>query len=423
MTELTLPAGKSTSIGTRCRVGVIGLGYAGLPQAVAFAEVGHPVIGVDERPEVTATLRDGRSPVDTVPDDRVRRLGTALSAVDDTEALADCSAVVVCVPTPLDAVGEPDLSALRAACTTVAAHLGPGQLVVIESTVHPGVTGGVVRSILERSHLVAGVHFSLAHAPERVDPGNPMYDSATTARVIGGLTPVCALRAAELYRSVVSSVHVTSGLREAEATKVLENTYRHVNLGLIHEFALYCDALGIDAAAVIDAAATKPFGFQPFYPGVGVGGHCIPVDPMYLAHSAREARTPLRLVELAQRINDERPAQVAARCETLLRAAGKTLNGAEVLVLGVSYKPNISDIRNTPVVPLIRELTARGTRVRVHDPAVPELVVDGVCHKSVNQLRVALAEVDLVLVAQRHAVYDPELLNGAELLYEPGRPI
>jgi len=423
MTELTLPVGKRTSIGTRCRVGVIGLGYAGLPQAVAFAEVGHPVIGVDERPEVTATLRDGRSPVDTVPDDRVHRLGTALSAVDSAEALADCSAVVVCVPTPLDAVGEPDLSALRAACATVAAHLRPGQLVVIESTVHPGVTDGVVRSILERSRLVAGVHFSLAHAPERVDPGNPAYDSATISRVIGGLTPVCALRAAELYRNVVSSVHVVSGLREAEATKVLENTYRQVNLGLIHEFAVYCDALGIDAAAVIDAAATKPFGFQPFYPGVGVGGHCIPVDPMYLAHSAREAGTPLRLVELAQRINNERPARVADRCETLLRTVGKPLNGAEILVLGVSYKPNISDIRNTPAVPLIRELTARGAQVRVHDPSVPELVVDGVCHKSVNRLRTALAEVDLVLVAQRHAEYDPELLNGAELLYEPGRPI
>ncbi|GHI03129.1 hypothetical protein AQI88_01985 [Streptomyces cellostaticus] len=422
MTELTLPARELVPAETRCQVAVIGLGYAGLPQAVAFAEAGHPVIGVDERPEVTATLRAGRSPVDTVSDDRVRWLGAALTAVDGTEALADCSAVVVCVPTPLDAAGEPDLTALRAACGTVAAHLRPGQLVVIESTVHPGVTDGVVRPLLEGSGLTAGLHFSLAHAPERVDPGNPVYDSATTARVIGGLTSVCALRAAELYRGVVDSVHIAGGLREAEATKVLENTYRQVNLGLIHEFAVYCDALGIDATAVIGAAATKPFGFQPFYPSVGVGGHCIPVDPMYLAHSARAAGTPLRLVELAQRINDERPARVADRCAALLRAAGTPPDGAQVLVLGISYKPNISDTRNTPVVPLIRALTAHGVQVRVHDPSVPELVVDGVCHKSVPRLAAAIAEADLVLVAQPHTVYDARLLDGARLLYEPRRP-
>ncbi|MFH8337442.1 nucleotide sugar dehydrogenase [Streptomyces sp. AM6-12] len=421
MTELTLPVDRRTPVGARCRVGVIGLGYAGLPQAVAFAEAGHRVIGVDSSPRVTAALRDGHSPVDTVPDDRVCRLGETLSVVDDTEALADCSAVVVCVPTPVDAAGEPDLTALRAACGTVAAHLRPGQLVVIESTVYPGVTDTVVRPVLERSGLVAGVHFGLAHVPERVDPGNPVFDSADTSRVVGGLTAVCALRAAELYGGVVSSVHITGGLREAEATKVLENTYRQVNLGLVHEFAAYCDALGIDAAAVIDAASTKPFGFEPFYPGVGVGGHCIPVDPLYLAHSARAAGTPLHLVELAQRINDERPVRVADLCDALLGTAGTPLDGAEVLILGVSYKPNVSDIRNTPVVPLIRELTARGVQVRIHDPYVPELVVDGHYHKSVSPLGAAIAEADLVLVAQHHSAYDTALLHRARLLYDPRR--
>jgi nucleotide sugar dehydrogenase len=213
-------------------------------------------------------------------------------------------------------------------------------------------------------------------------------------------------------------VHVTGGLREAEATKILENTYRQVNLGLIHEFATYCDALGIDVAAVIDAAATKPFGFQPFYPGIGVGGHCIPVDPMYLAHAAREVGTPLELVELAQHINDQRPGRVADQCESALRTEGKQIDGAEILILGVSYKPDVSDVRNTPVVPLIRELSARGAVIQMHDPSVPELVVDEVCHKSVPHLGAAVDRADLVVVAQRHAVYVPELLSRAQLLYQ-----
>jgi nucleotide sugar dehydrogenase len=418
MTALALPdAGTVPASGTRCKVGVVGLGYAGLPQAVAFAEAGHPVIGLDVKSEVVAALRAGRSPVDTVSHEQVGRLRSRLTVLDDARALADCSAVLVCVPTPLDENGRPDLAAVRAASAAVAANLRPGHLVVIESTVYPGVTDGVVKPILETSGLRAGVHFNLAFAPERVDPGNPRFDVMNTPKVIGGLTPVCALRASELYRGVVSAVHIVTGLREAEAAKILENTYRQVNLALVHEFAAYCTAQGIDVAAVIDAAATKPFGFQPFYPGIGVGGHCIPVDPMYLAYSGRELGVPLRLVELAQRINDERPEQVAELCAKLLSTAGRPVAGAEVLLLGVSYKPAVADVRNTPAVPLVRGLTDRGIVVSVHDPLVPEIVIDGVCRKSVPDLALAVRRADLVLVAQRHPQYRPDVLRAANLLY------
>jgi nucleotide sugar dehydrogenase len=405
----------------RCRVGVIGLGYAGLPQAIAFAQAGHPVTGVDENPAVVAALRSGRSPLETLSHQQVSRPGSSLTATADPQALAGCSVVLVCVPTPLDEAGLPDLSALRTACGQVAGTLRPGQLVVIESTVHPGVTDGVVKPILERSGLRAGLHFSLAFAPERVDTGNPVFGPTNTPKVVGGLTSVCTLRAQDLYRSVVPSVHVVGGLREAEAAKILENTYRQVNIALVQEFAAYCDAQGIDVTTVIDAAATKPFGFQPFYPGIGVGGHCIPVDPMFLAYSGRELGVPLRLVELAQRINDDQPRLVAERCEKLLADAGKSLSGAEVLVLGLSYKPDVADMRNTPAQPLMKMLVDRGAAVSVHDPLVPEIVVQGTRFTSVPDLPAALARADLVIVAQRHASYTTELLRPAALLYLAGR--
>ncbi|HEY0804909.1 MAG TPA: nucleotide sugar dehydrogenase [Pseudonocardiaceae bacterium] len=402
---------------THCRVGVVGLGYAGLPQAIAFAAAGHPVVGVDIDLTVTGLLRSGRSPVDTVRHDEVIRSSSMLTVSDDATALASCSAVLVCVPTPLDSHGRPDLTALRAATRMVTGQLTAGHLVVIESTVYPGVTDGVVKPILESSGLLAGVHFNLAFAPERVDPGNLVFDPTNTPKVIGGLTSVCAYRTKDLYQDVVSAVHVTKGIREAEAAKILENTYRQVNLALVHEFAAYCDAQGIDVAATIDAAATKPFGFQPFYPGVGVGGHCIPVDPMYLASSGRELGTPMHLVELAQQVNDRRPAQIAEHCMKLLASSGVPPAGARVLVLGLTYKPNVADLRNTPAVPLIRLLVAAGIEVMVHDPLVPGISVDDVRHDCVADVTAAVREADLVLLAQRHRHYQRSLLQQAGLLY------
>lgn len=412
-----LRANGAAQSGTRCTVGVVGLGYAGLPQAIAFANAGHPVVGVDVCPESLAALRAGASPVETVSDGKISRLSSLLTFSGDAAALAGCSVVLICVPTPLDGTGRPDLTELRDASAAVAASLRPGQLVVVGSTVHPGVTDRVVKPILEQSGLRAGVHFSLVYAPERVDPGNPVFDSNSTPRVVGGLTAVCALRAYEVYRDVVPSVHIASGLREAEAAKMLENTYRQVNLALVHEFAAYCAVQGIDVHAVIDAAATKPFGFQPFYPGAGVGGHCIPVDPMYLAHAGRELGVPLRLVELAQKINNERPRQVADQCTRLLASAGRDVAGSNVLILGISYKPDVADVRNSPAVPLIRALTDRGIVVTVHDLLAPEIVVDGVPWKSEPDLAAAIHRADLVLVAQQHAGYRPELLREARLLH------
>jgi UDP-N-acetyl-D-glucosamine dehydrogenase len=408
--------------GSRCRVGVVGLGYAGLPQAMAFAGAGHSVVGIDANPTVVTALRAGRSLVDTVSDSEVTGLQDALNFSTDAIELATCSAVIICVPTPVDDTGQPDLTALRAATHAIAAHLVPGQLIVVESTVHPGATDTVVRPILESSGLVAGLHFNLAFAPERIDPGNRKYGPANTPKVVGGFTPVCTLRAMDLYRGV-TKVHAVNGLREAEAAKILENTYRQVNLALVHEFAAYCETMGIDVIEAIEAAATKPFGFQPFFPGVGVGGHCIPVDPLYLAASARSHGVPMRLVEIAQEINDDRPLQVAESCRRRLAAAGVSIADATVLVLGLTYKPNVADIRNSPAVNLIRHLRKMGADVSVHDPLVSGIDVDGSTVSCVDDLASALREADLVLLAQPHNAYDDWVLRDATLLLDAtGRP-
>ncbi len=398
------------------KIGIIGLGYVGLPQALAFAEAGHPVCGVDTDPAVCSLLRSGRSPVDTVADDRVSRTADLFAVTSDVTDLRSCDAVLICVPTPLGPDRGPDLVPLISAATTVAENLRPGQLIVVESTVYPGATDGVVRPLLESGGMLAGRDFHLAFAPERIDPGNLSFTTANTPRVIGGLTAECARKAADLYGRVVTAIHVAPGLLEAEAAKILENTYRQVNLALVHEFAAYCAAAGIDAGAAITAAATKPFGFHAFYPGAGVGGHCIPVDPMYLAVAARDVGSPMTLVERAQEINDDRPRHVVERTARLLAGRGRELSGARVVVLGLTYKPNVADVRNTPAVGLVRELARAGAVVSIHDPFLSELVVDDVALRVEPDVRSAIATADLVLLAQRHEHYDSALLQQARLL-------
>ncbi|MFE1877765.1 nucleotide sugar dehydrogenase [Streptomyces sp. NPDC059496] len=404
-------------------VAVVGIGYAGLPLAVAAAAAGHRTRGLDLNDRLVVEVNSLRPPVDTVTANQLAEVAGLLDASTDPAFLRQCSTIALCVPTPVDARGIPDLGPLLAAVRTVRDHLVPGQLVIIESTTYPGTTDGVVRQLLEESGLRAGEDFSLAFSPERVDPGNQSFGFHNTPKVVGGLTTACSARAAEFYRALTPHVHVTRGTREAEAAKILENTYRQVNLALVNEFAQICHRLGVDVWDTIEAAATKPFGFTPFLPGAGVGGHCIPVDPLYLVHRAAQEGLPFRMAEQAQRINDSMPVWVAARARTLLEEHGIPLRGARVLLLGVTYKPNIADVRHSPAEPLAAELQALGAEVTYHDPYVDGFTVYGRRLPASHELSAGLAAADLTLVVQRHHAYTEAALGGASLLLEACGPV
>ncbi|HEU4543193.1 MAG TPA: nucleotide sugar dehydrogenase, partial [Jiangellaceae bacterium] len=361
-------------------VAILGLGYVGLPLAHVASRSGLRVLGFDINAQVIAGLNMRQSHIDDLSDKDVADMIAAgfRATTDDSEiSLADVA--VICVPTPLSEDGGPDLTAVRSAVETVARRLRPGMLVVLESTTYPGTTDEVVRPILEHeSGLTAGVDFNLVFSPERIDPGNEEYGAHNTPKVVGGHTDACTERGAEFYGRFVQTVVRTKGTREAETAKLLENTYRHINIALVNEMARFCHELGIDLWDVIEAAASKPFGFQAFYPGPGVGGHCIPIDPNYLSHSVRaKLGYPFRFVELAQEINATMPAYVAHRAQNLLNEAGKATNGAIILLLGVTYKPNIADQRESPAVPLARHLSALGAKVSYHDPHVTNWDING----------------------------------------------
>ena len=398
---------------------VVGLGYVGLPLAQAAVGAGLSVVGLDASAVVVASLAQGRSHVDDLTDEDVTKmLGAGFEPTTDPTCLAETSAVVVCVPTPLGDEGGPDLAAVRAAMTELSRHLTRDTLVVLESTTYPGTTDEVVRPILERSGLRAGVDFALAFSPERVDPGNTAYGIGNTPKVVGGHTPACTEAAGAFYSRFVDTVVPTRGTREAETAKLLENTYRHINIALVNEMARFCHDLDIDLWEVIAAARTKPFGFQAFYPGPGVGGHCIPIDPNYLSHNVRtRLGYPFRFVELAQEINASMPAYVARRVQDALNEDGKALRGARVLLLGVTYKADIADQRESPAVPVARRLLEQGARLSFHDPLIdhwdelePEL---GGAAVSVPHLEAAVADADLVVLLQRHRDYDVDALARA----------
>ncbi|HEX5610366.1 MAG TPA: nucleotide sugar dehydrogenase [Solirubrobacterales bacterium] len=385
------------------QIGIIGLGYVGLPLAVAFAEAGHEVVGVDLDPAKVEALNGGRSYIEDIPDAALAPLGERLRASGSYADLAGREAVIVCVPTPLTDSREPDLSYLADSAEALAAILSKGQLVVLESTTYPGTTRERLLPILERSGLTAGTEFHLAFSPERIDPGNTEYTVRTTPKLLGGITPACAERARALYELVCDEVVVVSSPETAELAKLLENIFRSVNIALVNELSQLCDRLGIDVWEVIDAAATKPFGFMQFEPGPGMGGHCLPVDPFYLAFRARQLDFYPEFIELAGKVNQAQPAFCVERIERALNQAGKPVNGSKILILGAAYKGGVGDVRESPALKIIGRLQDLGGEVSYHDPFVPELPGHGLASV---ELDAGLGSADLVAIVTAHPGID-----------------
>ena len=385
----------------------------GLPLAQEACRSGLAVTGLDTDSVVVAGLVSGKSHIDDIDSAGVAEmLAAGFEAVTDPICIRDADVVVICVPTPLDDDGTPDLGAVKAATRTVSEHLQPGSLVVLESTTYPGTTEDTVRPLLEEgSGLTAGIDFNLAYSPERIDPGNPEWGLRNTPKIVGGLTTDCTERAVKFYEKIVDTVVPTVGLREAEFAKLLENTYRHVNIALINEMAVFCHELGIDLWASIDAAATKPFGFQAFRPGPGIGGHCIPIDPNYLSWVAKRVGYRLRFVELAQEVSERMPAYVARRAQDALNRLKKPMNGSHIVLVGVTYKANVSDQRETPAKPLVAHLRAMGARVAFVDSHVDSFVVAGEEVPRIVDLAEVAKTADLVVLLQAH----DEFLDSADL--------
>jgi nucleotide sugar dehydrogenase len=397
---------------------VVGLGYVGLPLAREASLSGLRVVGYDLKPEIVQRLNAGRSHVGDVSDRDVRAmLGRGFRASAAEEDLPRTDTVVICVPTPLSAESLPDLTAVRGAAAMAGRLLRPGMLVVLESTTYPGTTDEVIRPMLEEaSGLTVGVDFHLAFSPERIDPGNKIYGVRNTPKVVGGQTPACTDAAVRFYGKLCDHVVRAKSAREAEMAKLLENTYRHVNIALVNEMAAFCHELGVDLRDAITCAATKPFGFQAFYPGPGVGGHCIPIDPNYLSYKVRTLGYPFRFVELAQEINSKMPAYVVDRAAELLNDNALAMKGARVLLLGVTYKRDVADQRESPASPLARKLLARGAVLAYHDPYVPQWRVGEEVYQVVEDLDDAVAAADLVILLQDHAVYDLDRISSTARL-------
>jgi UDP-N-acetyl-D-glucosamine dehydrogenase len=398
------------------KIGIVGLGYVGLPLAVAFAEAGHEVVGLDADQRKVEGLNAGRSHVEDVPEATLAPLGERLRATANQADLASCEAIVICVPTPLTGSREPDLTYLVESATALSQVLQPEQLVVLESTTYPGTTRERLLPILEESGLRAGSDFHLAFSPERIDPGRTDYTVRTTPKLLGGLTGACAERARELYALICDEVVVLSSPEAAELSKLLENIFRSVNIALVNELAQLCDRLDIDVWEVVDAAATKPFGFMRFEPGPGMGGHCLPVDPFYLAFKAREHDFYPEFIELAGKVNQTQPAFCVERIERALNDAGKPVNGSRVLILGVSYKAGVGDTRESPALKIARRLRDRGGEVSYHDPHVPELPELGLSSVDLDE---ALAAADVAAIVTAHPNLDYEdVVSSASLVVD-----
>ncbi len=398
------------------KVGIVGLGYVGLPLAVAFAEAGVEVVGVDTDSERVERLRRSESDIEDIPSERLRALAPQFTASDEYRALAACDAIIICVPTPLTGHREPDLSYLVAAAGALSRVLHEGRLVVVESTTYPGTTRERLKPILEESGLAAGSDFNLAFSPERIDPGRTDYTIRTTPKIVGGLTDACRERAAELYREICDEVVEVSTLEAAELSKLLENIFRSVNIALVNEMAMLCHRLGIDIWEVIDAASTKPFGFMRFEPGPGMGGHCLPVDPFYLAYKAREHDFYTEFIELAGKLNQAQPHFCVQRVEEALNDVRKPLRGSDVLLLGVSYKAGVGDLRESPALKIIKLLRERGAEVSYHDPHVSQLPGFGL---DSAELGTAVGDADIVCIVTAHPGIDYEqVVSDAALVLD-----
>ena len=393
------------------RIGVIGLGYVGLPLAVVFAEAGVPVVGLDVVDDKVAAINRGISHIEDVPSERLAPLAESgmLRASTDLDELPALEAIVICLPTPLDEHREPDLGAVLGAARDIAPRLQRGQLVVLESTTYPGTTREELAPLLGEYGLTAGEDFHLAFSPERVDPGREDWTTRSTPKVVGGLTPACTTKALEVYGQAFDTLVPVSTPEVAEMTKILENVFRSVNIALVNETALLCDRMGVDVWEVIDAAATKPFGYMPFRPGPGLGGHCIPIDPFYLTWKAREYDFHTEFIELAGKINSQMPYFCVSKLARALNDHEKALKGAKVLVIGVAYKADVNDMRESPALKVISLLLERGADVSYHDPHVPELEAGHGLDRAMTSVALtdeALAGADAVVVVTAHSGID-----------------
>jgi UDP-N-acetyl-D-glucosamine dehydrogenase len=398
------------------QIGIIGLGYVGLPLAVAFAEAGCEVVGLDVDAAKVEALNGGRSYIEDVPGEALAPLGEKLRATSDFQDLAASDAVIICVPTPLTDSREPDLGPLEASAQALAQVLRSGQLVVLESTTYPGTTRERLLPILETSGLTAGSDFHLAFSPERIDPGRTDYTVRTTPKLVGGVTEASTERARALYAEICDTVIVLSSPEAAELSKLLENIFRSVNIALVNELSQLCDRLEIDVWEVIEAASSKPFGFMRFDPGPGMGGHCLPIDPFYLAFKARQHDFYPEFIELAGKVNQAQPSFCVERIERALNGVRKPVNGSRVLILGVSYKGGVGDTRESPALKIIGRLQDLGAEVSYHDPFVPELPGHGL---SSVALDAALGECDLAAIVTAHPDLDHKaVVSSAPLVID-----
>ncbi|NMC45550.1 MAG: nucleotide sugar dehydrogenase [Chloroflexi bacterium] len=404
------------------RIGVLGLGYVGLPLAVVFAQAGFEVTGIDPIESKIKSLEQGKSYVLDVPDETIQILTSTgkLKATSDFAVLKDLDAVSICVPTPLRKTGDPDLSFIFSVADSLKKYVHPGMAVVLESTTYPGTTRELILSKLtEDNTLKVGEDLFLAFSPERVDPGRIDYTTRNTPKVIGGITPACLEVTSSWYGQALEKVIPVSSAEVAEMAKLLENTFRMINIGLVNEMAIMCDRLGVDIWEVIEAASTKPFGFMKFQPGPGLGGHCIPIDPLYLSWKLKTLNYSTRFINLASEINTGMPRFTVTKIQDALNTHKKPINGSKILVLGVAYKPDIDDLRESPALDIIHLLQEKGAQVQYHDPFIPSINHDELRMQSVADFDKAVKEADCVVIVTNHSLYDyTSIMRDAKLVFD-----